>query len=117
VRRGGSNGMASLGRLLRIMDDDGDKKLSRSELKYVTSHCAQDMFTVWLSALCCNVVMRGPTFCFLTLFTALLCCAGRFGLRDYGIDLNPTELEQVFLYFDSSRDGFIGIDEFLIGEC
>jgi hypothetical protein len=60
VRRGGSNGMASLGRLLRIMDDDGDKKLSRSELKYVTTHCAQDMFTVWLSALCCNVVLRGP---------------------------------------------------------
>jgi hypothetical protein len=56
--------------------------------------------------------------CFLPLLCCdVLCCAGRFGLRDYGIELNPTELEQVFLYFDSSRDGFIGIDEFLIGEC
>ena len=33
LKRGGCNGIASLGRLLRIMDDDGDKKLSRSELK------------------------------------------------------------------------------------
>ena len=33
--RGGSNGIASITRLLRIMDDDGDKRLSRSELKYV----------------------------------------------------------------------------------
>jgi hypothetical protein len=46
VRRGGSNGIASLGRLLKIMDDDGDKKLSRSELKYVTLNCAQDTLTV-----------------------------------------------------------------------
>ena len=30
--------------------------------------------------------------------------------------MTPTELEQVFLYFDSSRDGFISVDEFLIGE-
>ena len=41
--------------------------------------------------------------------------AVRFGLRDYGIDLSPTELEQVFLYFDSTKDGYISVDEFLIG--
>ena len=39
----------------------------------------------------------------------------RFGLRDYGVDLSPAELEQVFLYFDSSRDGLISVDEFLLG--
>ena len=37
------------------------------------------------------------------------------GLRDYGIDLTPTELEQVFLYFDRDRSGSIDIDEFLLG--
>ena len=42
--------------------------------------------------------------------------SARFGLRDYGIDLSPTELEQVFLYFDASKDGFISVDEFLIGD-
>ena len=37
------------------------------------------------------------------------------GLRDYGIDLSPTELEQVFLYFDRDASGTIDIDEFLRG--
>jgi hypothetical protein len=38
VERGGSNGIKSLARLLAIMDDNGDKKLSRDELKYVTNY-------------------------------------------------------------------------------
>ena len=33
VERGGSNGIASVGRLLKIMDNDGNKTLSRNELK------------------------------------------------------------------------------------
>lgn len=57
IQRGGSNGIRTIGNLLKIMDDNGDKRLSKDELKY--------------------------------------------GLRDYGIDLNPAELEQVFLYFGS----------------
>lgn len=71
IKRGGSSGIVSLGRLLRIMDDDNDKRLSRNELK--------------------------------------------FGLKNYGVELSATELEQVFLYFDKSGDGFISVDEFLIG--
>eukprot|EP00981_Chlorochromonas_danica_P004407 scaffold879_cov170-Ochromonas_danica.AAC.22 len=71
VERGGSNGLRSIAKLLSIMDDNGDKRLSRDELRY--------------------------------------------GLRDYGINLTPTELEQVFLYFDRDRNGFIDITEFLIG--
>ena len=71
IERGGSGGIASVARLMKIMDDDGSRQLSRSELK----------------------------------------C----GLRDYGIDLTPTELEQVFLYFDRDRSGSIDVDEFLIG--
>jgi Ca2+-binding EF-hand superfamily protein len=39
----------------------------------------------------------------------------RYGLRDYGIDLTPTELEQVFLYFDRDGNGFIDCTEFLVG--
>ena len=34
IERGGSNGIRSLQRLLAIMDDNGDKRLSKSELKY-----------------------------------------------------------------------------------
>ena len=71
VERGGTAGIASVARLMKIMDDDGSRQLSRGELKN--------------------------------------------GLRDYGIDLTPTELEQVFLYFDRDRSGSIDIDEFLIG--
>ena len=71
IERGGSGGISSVARLMIIMDDDGSRQLSRSELK----------------------------------------C----GLRDYGIDLTPTELEQVFLYFDRDRSGSIDVDEFLIG--
>ncbi|GBG31649.1 Calcium-dependent protein kinase [Hondaea fermentalgiana] len=34
IARGGSNGIHTLGRVLRIMDDSGDKSLDRDELKY-----------------------------------------------------------------------------------
>ncbi len=71
VERGGSNGMRSIAKLLAIMDDNGDKRLSKDELKY--------------------------------------------GLRDYGVNLTLTELEQVFLYFDRDQNGFIDVNEFLVG--
>lgn len=71
VERGGSNGIRSISKLLSIMDDNGDKRLSKEELRY--------------------------------------------GLRDYGIDLTPTEMEQVFLYFDRDGNGFIDSTEFLVG--
>ena len=70
MRRGGSNGIASLGRLLRIMDDDGDKKLSRSELKCVTAQSC-------LSVICCADAVVDDC---LTILSSLcvhpmLCCA------------------------------------------
>ena len=71
VERGGSTGIRTLSKLLKIMDDNGDHKLSRDEFKY--------------------------------------------GLRDYGIDLTPMELEECFLYFDRDRNGSIDISEFLVG--
>lgn len=71
VERGGSTGIKAITKLLAIMDDNGDKKLSKEELKY--------------------------------------------GLRDYGISLSPIELDQVFYYFDRDGNGFIDVDEFLIG--
>jgi hypothetical protein len=33
VERGGSNGIRSIAKLLTIMDDNGDKRLSKDELK------------------------------------------------------------------------------------
>ncbi|RYG62823.1 DUF4496 domain-containing protein, partial [archaeon] len=71
IERGGSNGIRSVAKLLSIMDDNGDKRLNKEELRY--------------------------------------------GLRDFGIDLTPTELEQVFMYFDRDRNGFIDLTEFLVG--
>jgi Ca2+-binding EF-hand superfamily protein len=71
VERGGSTGIRSISKLLSIMDNNGDKRLSKDEFHY--------------------------------------------GLRDYGINLTPTELEQVFLYFDRDQNGFIDITEFLVG--
>jgi len=53
------------------MDDNGDKRLSKEELRY--------------------------------------------GLRNFGVDLSPIELEQVVIYFDRNRDGTIDFDEFLVG--
>lgn len=70
VSRGGSNGINAVSRVLRIMDDSGDKKLSKEELKY--------------------------------------------GLRDYGIDLNQRELTELMNYFDRDSDGVITFDEFLV---
>lgn len=58
-------------RILKIMDDSGDNKLSKEELKY--------------------------------------------GLADYGMQLNLLELDGVFSYFDRNRDGHIDISEFLRG--
>jgi calcyphosin len=71
VARGGTNGIKGIGRLLRIMDNNGDKRLNREELTY--------------------------------------------GLRDYGINVTKTEIEQLFLHFDRDHNGFVDIDEFLIG--
>ena len=71
IRRGGSHGIHAVARVLRIMDDSGDKKLSREELKY--------------------------------------------GLRDYGIDLNEKQLGAVMSYFDRNGDGTVDIDEFVLG--
>ena len=70
VQRGGANGINAVSRVLRIMDDSGDKKLSKQELKY--------------------------------------------GLRDYGIDLNQQELNELMNYFDRDSDGVITFDEFLV---
>ena len=71
IERGGSNGIRTLTRLLMIMDDNGDKKISKDELKY--------------------------------------------GLRDYGITLTDTELEYIFICFDTDHNGFIDVTEFLVG--
>ena len=34
LKRSGSDGIQAVSRVLRLMDDSGDKRLSRSELKY-----------------------------------------------------------------------------------
>ena len=70
-RCGEKAGIKGLQRTLSIMDDNGDKRLSKDELKY--------------------------------------------GLRDYGIDLNLRELDEIFLAFDRDRNGFIDVTEFLVG--
>jgi Ca2+-binding EF-hand superfamily protein len=71
VERGGVNGIKGFVRLINIMDNNGDKRLTREELMY--------------------------------------------GMRDYGINISKTELEQLFLLFDRDRNGFIDVSEFLIG--
>ena len=38
-----------------------------------------------------------------------------YGLRNYGITLSSTELDQVFSYFDRYGDGSIDLTEFLVG--
>jgi calcyphosin len=59
-----------MAKLLQIMDDNGDKRLTKDELRY--------------------------------------------GLRDYGIDLNASELDQVFAVMDRDKNGFVDITEFLV---
>jgi Ca2+-binding EF-hand superfamily protein len=39
----------------------------------------------------------------------------KFGLRDFGIDISPSELEALMCYFDRNKDGQISVEEFLIG--
>jgi Ca2+-binding EF-hand superfamily protein len=71
ARCGQRAGIKGLQRTLSIMDDNGDKRLSKDELK--------------------------------------------FGLRDYGIELNLKELDDIFQYFDRDHNGFVDITEFLVG--
>jgi Ca2+-binding EF-hand superfamily protein len=70
-RCAGQGGIKGLQRTLAIMDDNGDKKLSKDELK--------------------------------------------FGLQDYGIQLNIREMDDIFTFFDRDRNGFIDITEFFVG--
>jgi Ca2+-binding EF-hand superfamily protein len=70
-RCGQTAGIKGLQRTLMIMDDNGDKRLSKEEVK--------------------------------------------FGLRDYGIELNLRELDEIFGYFDKDGNGFVDITEFLVG--
>ena len=39
----------------------------------------------------------------------------RFGLKDFGVKLNPAELEELFYFFDKDKSGNISFDEFLVG--
>src|SRR3546814_5438206 len=39
----------------------------------------------------------------------------KYGLADYGIQLNLNELEAAFSYFDRNRDGHIDLNEFMRG--
>ncbi|KAJ1383047.1 hypothetical protein B484DRAFT_341959, partial [Ochromonadaceae sp. CCMP2298] len=70
-RSGLNGGFKGLQRTLSIMDDNGDKRLSKDELGS--------------------------------------------GLRDYGIDLNIRELDEIFHHFDRDRNGVIDVNEFIIG--
>ena len=39
----------------------------------------------------------------------------KYGLQDYGLELNIREIDEIFRYFDRDHSGTISIDEFLIG--
>lgn len=67
----GNNGIRDIGRLFKIMDDSGDKKISRSELRY--------------------------------------------GLRDMGFNLQPSDEQVIFTALDRDNGGTINFDEFLRG--
>ena len=68
--RAGGGGIKGLQRVIAIMDDDGNKRLSKEELKT--------------------------------------------GLKDYGVELNIRELDDIFALFDRDRDGTIDVTEFLV---
>ena len=70
-RCGEKAGLKGLQRTLAIMDDNGDKRLTKEEMKT--------------------------------------------GLADYGIELNIRELDEIYGYFDRDKNGFVDVDEFLIG--
>ncbi len=38
-----------------------------------------------------------------------------WGLKENGHNLNPSEFERIFKYFDKNNDGKISYDEFLVG--
>ena len=69
-RSGGSGGIKGLARTLSVMDNNGDKQLSKEELKY--------------------------------------------GLANYGIELNLRELDDIFSVFDRDHNGVVSLDELLV---
>lgn len=90
------------------MDDNGDKRLSREELRYV--HFSNELMYCCLNyssrdsdqsqyALLCNLSTKYSYYmlkisCILFTFLFL-----RSGLADYGIELNLREMDEVFNYF------------------
>ena len=70
-RAGANGGLKGLQKALAIMDQNGDKRLDKKEMKY--------------------------------------------GLLDYGIELNSRELDDLFAYFDRDRNGFVDMTEFFVG--
>jgi hypothetical protein len=65
----GSSGIKGLGRVFRIMDDDGNRKLDFNEFKK--------------------------------------------GIHDYGLNLEPEEIRELFNHFDTDKSGSLDFDEFL----
>ena len=39
----------------------------------------------------------------------------KYGLKDYGIETSPAELDDIFRFFDRDQSGTIDLDELLIG--
>ena len=71
LKRAGSDGLRAVGRVMKMMDDDGSRTLSKNELKN--------------------------------------------GLSDWGLDLNYSEVDGLFSFFDRDNSGSISFDEFLKG--
>ena len=71
LQRAGSDGLRAVARVMKMMDDDGSRTLSKEELKT--------------------------------------------GLSDWGLDLNYSEIDSLFTFFDRDNSGSISFDEFLKG--
>ncbi|KAG5186101.1 hypothetical protein JKP88DRAFT_162326, partial [Tribonema minus] len=103
VARGGGDGLHALARLLRVMDNDGDGRLDRTELKWGLRDCGVALSAAELDRVCAHFDANGDGFVSFDEFLAGM--RGPLGARRAAL------IRDAFAALDERGLGSVGVEE------